>query len=399
MKPIFLLRYRIPLGVALGLLASAVLLAAWPGGGAGLGGPERGALLSDCDGAIREVVLHYVRDAAEIVVPTYRDFLRQLPADVAVRVVCRSRADFDDLTARIGPTKCVLSPVIVDHPITSWSRDRWLALAAAEGGKTSLLCPRGEDGAEVWPDRDGDQRVAADLAAALRPDVTVSHSELYFDGGDFAADNETAFITPAVLLRNVQRTVTTAEELKKRFAAAVNHRVVLFRNAPDHHTAMYMIPVGGRTVLVGDPLLARRILADANEEVEGPLSPAGGPDFSAATIAQFNAVAEQCRATGYRVVRIPVVPARDGRTFITYVNVIMDQREGHRVVYMPVFSVAKALNRAAAQTWEEIGYEVRPVNADGCYRYFGTLHCLVNVLRRGSYPPLLPSQRAASFAQ
>ena len=34
----------------------------------------------------------------------------------------------------------------------------------------------------------------------------------------------------------------------------------------------------------------------------------GGPDFSDGTVAKFNAVAEQCRAAGYRVVRIPVVP-------------------------------------------------------------------------------------------
>ena len=82
--------------------------------------------MSECDGAIREIVIHYVPEAAEIVVPTYRDFLRQLPGDVVVRVVCCNRAAFDDLAARVAPTKCTLSPVIVDHPITGWSRAEWL---------------------------------------------------------------------------------------------------------------------------------------------------------------------------------------------------------------------------------------------------------------------------------
>jgi hypothetical protein len=376
-------RYRIPLGVTLGLLASAAVLALIPGGGS-LGSPERRALLSDCDGAIREIVIHYVRDAAEIVGPTYRDFLRQLPADVTVRVVCRTRDDFDDLMSRTAPTKCVLSPVIVDHPITSWSRDRWLALGPAVGrGRNVLLCPRGENGADIWPDRAGDRQIAADLAVALRPNVAVLPSELYFDGGDFAADNETAFVTPAVLLRNVQRTAGTAEELRDRLAAAVGRRVILLDKAPDHHTAMYMMPVGNRTVLVGAPALARRLLGEAHKEHEAAHWFPGGPDFSDATNARFDAVADQCKAAGYRVVRIPVVPGCDGRTFITYVNVIIDQRADRRVVYMPVFGVADALNRAAARTWAELGYEVRTVNCDGCYRYFGALHCLANVLYRG----------------
>ena len=376
--------YRIPLGVALGLAASAVVLAMLPGGGSGRSRPEGGKLLSECDGAIREIVIHYVPEAADVVAPTYRDFLRQLPGDVVVRVVCCNRAAFDDLAARVAPTKCTLSPVIVDHPITSWSRDRWLALrATADADKTVLLCPRAENGADIWPDRAGDRQVAADLAAALCPNVSVLSSELYFDGGDIAADGETAFVTPAMPLRNIQRTVQDAEALREQLAAVLGRRVVLLHDAPDHHTAMYMAPVGNRTVLVGDPASARRILVEAGKLRDAAAWFPGGPDFSDAAIARFNAVAEQCQAAGYRVVRIPVVPGCDSRTFLTYVNAIIDQRGASRIVYMPVFGVADELNRAAARVWTNLGYEVRTVRCDGCYRCFGTLHCLVNVLRRG----------------
>jgi hypothetical protein len=377
-------RYRIPLGIALGLAASAVVLAMLPDGGRQLDRLEKGRLLSECDGALRELVIHYVPDAAEIVVPTYRDFLRQLPRDVVVHVVCRSRAAFDDLAARLAPTRCVLSPVIVDHPITSWSRDRWLALRpAGDADKTVLLCPRSENGADVWPDRAGDRQVAADLAAALQPGVSVRSSGLYFDGGDVAADGETAFITPAMPLRNIQRTVQDAEELRARLSAELGRRVVLLDGTPDHHTAMYMAPVGNRTVLVGDPALAKRILTAAGKDRQAADWFPDGPDFSDASIARFDAAARQCEAAGYRVIRIPVIPGSDGRTFITYVNAIVDERVGSRIVYMPTFSVAEELNRAAAGVWTNLGYEVRRVRCDGCYRYSGTLHCLVNVLRRG----------------
>jgi hypothetical protein len=375
--------FRVPLGVVLGLAASAVVLAILPGGGAGQGHREHERLLSECDGAIRELVIHYVPEAADAIAPVYRDFLRQLPGDVLVHVVCRDRAAFDDLAARVSPTECSLKPVFVDHPITGWSRDRWLALRSAnDAGKTVLLCPQAENGEDVWPDRAGDRRVAGDLAAALRPKVSVLASGLYFDGGDVAADGETAFVTPAMPLRNIQRTVVNADEFRERLADALGRRVVLLHDAPDHHTAMYMVPVGNRTVLVGDPAWARRLLVEAGRQREAADWFPGGPDFSDATIGRFNTVARQCQALGYRVVRIPVLPGCDGRTFLTYVNAIIDQREDRRIVYMPTFAFADELNQAAAQVWRSLGYEVRLVRCDACYRHFGTLHCLVNVLRR-----------------
>lgn len=94
-------------------------------------------------------------------------------------------------------------------------------------------------------------------------------------------------------------------------------------------------------------------------------------------------MAEQCARAGYRVVRIPQAPGGDGRTYFTYLNAILDQREGRRVVYAPTFDGAGRLNAAAADVWKSVGYEVRPVNCTSSYRYFGSLRCLVSVLRRG----------------
>ena len=377
-------RYRVALGVLLGLAASAALLSVFDGfGGGNLAATLRGPLLSDCEGPLRELAIHYVSEAGEVVGPTYGDFLRQLPTEVTVYVVCPDRAAFEELRNRVGAIQCVLSPVVVGHPITVWSRDRWLALApAGEGDATTLLCPRGELGVDVWPARAGDQRVGADLAAALSPNVTSLRSDLYFDGGDFVADGQTAFVTPAVLLRNLQQTVQTREELLERLSALLKRHVVLLNDAPDHHAGMYMMAVGNRTILVGDPAAAKRLLAESGDEDLANLCPKQGPDFGEATIAKFDAVAEQCRAAGYRVIRIPVVPGCDGRTYVTYLNAILDQRGGRRTVYMPVYSRAKVLNRAAAEVWSRLGYEVRTVNCDACYPHFGSLHCLVNVVRR-----------------
>ena len=165
-------------------------------------------------------MVHYVAEAAEIAAPTYADFFRQLPAGVTVFVVCPEQADFDDLRARVGATRCILSPVVVGHAITPWARDRWLALAPAEPtGATTLLAPRGEEGADVWPARAGDRRVGNDLAAVPGLAVVSVRSDLCFDGGDFVADAETVFVTPNVLRRNLQQTVRTREELVEQLSS------------------------------------------------------------------------------------------------------------------------------------------------------------------------------------
>ena len=379
------MRYRLPLGILIGLMGSAVVLSIVDGHGGRFQDDRsvRGTLASDCDGAIRELVIHYVAAAGDIVVPTYDEFLRQLPEDVTVHVVCPDQADFDDLSARLGAIDCTLSSVIVDHPITPWSRDRWLALATSEDHPaTLLLSPRAEMAAAVWPARQGDQQVGGDLALALGARVLARRSELYFDGGDFVADRETAFVTPAVLLRNLQHTVHTREELIARLEEILGRDIVLLREAPDHHAGMYMMAVGDRTVLVGDPAAGERLLEGSPSGTLDGFCHGEGPDFSTETIGRFDAVAEQCQAAGYRVVRIPIIPGRDGRTYLTPLNVILDQRDGTRIVYMPIFSEVPSLNQAAREVWTELGYEVRPVNCDGCYPHFGSLRCLVNVLRR-----------------
>jgi hypothetical protein len=107
-----------------------------------------------------------------------------------------------------------------------------------------------------------------------------------------------------------------------------------------------------------------------------------GADFSAQTQRLFDAVAAQSESSGYKVIRIPTVVSPDGRTFLTYVNSIIDQQGHRRIVYLPFYRGVEELNVAASKVWESLGYEVRPIDSTTTYRHFGALHCLVNVLRR-----------------
>jgi len=333
-----------------------------------------GPLLPDGDGAIEELVIQYEPGSTAIVSTAYRQFLSQLPAEVTVHVVCPDRAAFEDLLERVGPIDVTLRPMIAGHPITTWSRDRWLALApGAPDEPTTLLKSNDEDGAPVWPARAGDRRVAADLAEALDR-VDWRRSFLRFDGGDFVADARAVMVGQWVLDKNPG---LDEEDLRLGLAAGLGRDVLLLRGAPRHHAGMFVMTAGPGRVVVGDPALADPLLREI-------ALPPVGVDASAATRTRFEAAARACRDAGYEVIRIPVVPGLDGRTYITYTNVILDQRAGRRLVYLPVYRGAEPLNRAAEQVWRELGFEVRRVDCTDAYTHFGSLRCLVNVLRRSA---------------
>lgn len=379
-------RWQTIVGVIIGLVAGGGILALT--GGPGRGPLPSGPILSECDGHLCELVLHYEPSAKAIVVPVYRDFLGALGSDVQVHIVCPNRAAFEDFVATVGPVGCRVSPILAGHPITTWSRDRWVALApAAVGGATTLWSPRGEAGDEIWPARAGDERVGQDIAVALAPAILARRSGLFFDGGDFLADGDTVFVVPRVLQRNIQHTAGSREEFLGILSQALKRRVILLDEAPDHHAGMFMASVGNRSMLVGDPSLARDLFATEMARARQPatnefMGLPGGPDFTPQTQNLFDAVATQCESASYRVIRIPVVPARDGRTYLTYVNVLMDQQGNRRVVYLPFYRGVEPLNAAARKVWENLGYGIRLVDCTSAYRHFGCLHCLVNVLCR-----------------
>jgi hypothetical protein len=378
-------RWQTTAGVALGLLAGAAVLSI--AGNGGRGGakppPATGPVLSECDGRLGELVIHYEPSARDYVIPVYRDFLAALDDDVMVRVVCPNRAAFDELTAMAGPVRCRLAPVPVNHPLTTWSRDRWVALApAASGCPTTLLSPLGEAAGEIWPARAGDERVGIDLSMALAPAVAALRSDLFFDGGDFLADGANVFVVSRVLQRNLQHTVASRDELLHILASQLKRRVILLDESPDHHAGMFMVAVGHGRMLVGDPGLGRKYIIGGNPADSVMATLPGGADFTPETQHLFDAVAARCVAEGYQVTRLPVVPARDGRTYLTYANCLIDQRGSRRIVYLPFYRNVEPLNAAARAVWAGLGYEIRPVDCSSIYQHFGCLHCLVNVLRR-----------------
>jgi hypothetical protein len=363
-------------GVALGLILYALLAASgWLSSPAPPPAAPSARIVSECDGAIDALVIQYVR-GADFALATYKSFLPQLPRAVTVYAACPDASAFEALRAAVGPTACDLRPLLTGHPITAWSRDRWAALTGS--GRTFLLCPREEAAAAQWPARAGDQQIAFTLARLLpaSPTLTPLRSDLAFDAGDFLADDEAVFVTPAVFQRS--RGLASPDHLRRTLSPLLNRRVVLLERAPDHHAGMFMMAAGGRRMIVGDPSLARPLLESITPTPELPFL----PDFSPSTQELFDSVARQAAAEGYTVTRIPVLPGQGSRSWLTWVNGLIDHRDGRRHFYMPTYAHAEPLNHAAEQVWQSLGYEVHRIDCTTLYPHFGTLHCLVNVLSR-----------------
>jgi hypothetical protein len=360
-------------GIGIGLLG-AMLLLSREGGERPIPSIAE-PMMSECDGRIQSVVIQYVA-GADFAIPVYKQFLNALPSDIVVYAACPDSAASMELMSALGRCASRLTPLLMGHPMTAWSRDRWIALMPRYAtGDTMLVASSAESGSEIWPARAGDQQIALDLCRRIQG-LTFARSGMFFDGGDLLSDSRCVFVSPSAIRRNVQHSAESTEDFSRRLEELLNRKPLLLPNAPDHHVGMYMMAAGDNRVVIGDPSQA--------EPLFSPASFSGQADFSPQTQANFESVARVAAGAGYHVIRIPVVAGMDEKTYLSYVNGIIDQRNGHRTIYMPVYHGQYRLNAAATRVWKDLGYHVVPIDVTTAYSHFGTLHCMVNILAKSS---------------
>jgi hypothetical protein len=380
------------LGGAIGVAASigVLRLAAKP---APIAKPEEskrlaGAILVEDARPLEEVLFQYTASLESVVEATYTDFLRALdPSTRLFAVVPRgeSRA-LGKLLERIDPALEGRTRVVeTEGPITVWSKDRALVLQAAKSGdRTQLVVPRRPD--PRWKERFNDWATLGAVARDVPNAFLVSEIPLEFDAGDFAVTGDKVVVDVNLLVKNEKRGLDAAaliELLAQTFGRKIVYLGEKDGDLPRHHLSMYMTPLGGGVVLVGDPRAARGIVGDAWKP--GEESPDTGEplvaDFSDATVARFDRAARELAGAGFEVERVPVVPF-DDKTYVTYTNGVYETRAGRKIAYVPQYDV-KALDETALVTYRRLGWETLPIRVRATYRYHGTIGCLCNVLRRG----------------
>jgi hypothetical protein len=352
-------------------------------------------LLSETEGPLAEVVVHWVPALDATVADAYADFFHALSPDVSVVMVVpepmvdEDRKRLERRLANIDPTGALRARTRIVHtpgPITTWSRDRALVTERSRTTqRIGLIAPSEPD--DSWLERKNDWETVRTLARAQPDRLEAIVAPFDFDAGDFTVANGTVIVDSNLVEKNRHRGVGDAPELRRRLAAYFGMPVAMLGSVPGdtprHHLAMTMTPLHDRLVMVGDPAWARELVGDAFAPGEKG-SETGQPlraDFSAATIARFDRVARDLTAAGFEVVRIPNVPF-DDKTYLTYTNGVYETRSGRRIAYVPVYGIP-ALDDAALVVYERAGWTTRPIRVRAVYRYHGTIGCLVNVVGRG----------------
>lgn len=363
-----------------------------------LSAPVGGELMPAARGAITELALQFHAPGSAEILGVYHQLFRSLHRDTTVRIVVGTDADRHTFEAirRVwypdgdGPR---VRYVVAGRAITSWIHDRFAVIEpATEDGPTTILAP---PVAHTGPsERVSDWFVPWDLKRDRGERVRVRLAPFAFDGGDLIADEQSAFITTR-LMRRADVRPGDESTFARMVSRAVGRPVVVIGDAtrpvPDHHIGMFLLPMGGRTVIVGDADLAVNALREA-----GAIDPAHGDqpvlpdvggrplrlDLRATRLAEIRNVGEILEERGYTVVRVPALPSSDGAyIYVSYTNAMVERRDGVVRVYMPTYGIP-ALDRLAHTVIASMGARVFPIRVERIFRMGGTLGCLVAPLAR-----------------
>lgn len=167
------------------------------------------------------------------------------------------------------------------------------------------------------------------------------------------------------------------------------------------HMDMGATPIDDKTFFVGDPGLAKKIIATMSDreiaEAEEILSQSAGRpvrlpregDRNRDNQQDFDAYEKTLKDKGYNVIRLPHAEPGLSRSYISYNNCLMEnfsKPDGTQVrrVFLPVYNIPK-LDDYATRTWESQGYEVIPMPLGALSQRWGALRCISNWLDRSPH--------------
>ena len=398
-------------------------------GGAGRGPAPASAgstLLPDVGGRPRVVAVNVnsarratLRNAALVT-----NLVNGLPASTQFVVLTNDRSAFT-VARNDRPDRVRFLELPVASPFTIWTQDPFLVLTGA-GGDTTLLTSRAFERAD---DRMMAEAIAGEGGAPYR----VRASGLSFEGGNIVSDREHVFIGANTVRANALELKVSESEVVLRFEEELGRPVLVMGPVPQPvgHIDMMLTPLGNGHIALADPAAGARLAERALKEdpasvesfegwveeyffgdptireVRGVSGPIGIPhvrgrtremiEWSWKVAAELDAVARSLEARGYRVERIPFLyggpevhpaDAEDERSMeaaypmLTYNNVLVEDGPDGHVVYLPRYGWP-AMDRAAEQAWQRLGFPTRPI--DGLTisaMYGGALRCAVKVLAR-----------------
>lgn len=366
----------------------------------GVAAPDAPAVvLADTGGPIRELLLQFDPDCCYELNSVYHDLLSALPPDVDVLVLCPSTDAIDEFRVRWGLLATAhgrrVRLVNAGRPVTMWARDRRIArqdLVTRQPAATFV--PQIGPGYTI--EQCSDVAIAPLLAyRGLLPGLIPVN--LHLEGGNVVSNARHAFVGVDVIGDNLPG-FTSQDDLEHALSDVLGRPSIVIADKhgepPWCHVDMFLTPVSDDTVLLASPYAAESAIAASGEDctrfaeetlglpsIDDLLNKADDLDAIAATLSRR-----------YRVVRMPAIVDPDENWMVTYNNVLMERRDGRRIVYMPIYHLP-ALDAKAASVWRGLGFEVRPIDVSRIYDLGGAVRCLANVLSRR--PADLPAAMTA----
>ncbi len=329
-------------------------------------------LVSDVDGALSEVCVHYNRTSHDACIETLEDFFSAMSEDVDIRVIVEKQEEFDFLKKELDGVKHgPLHAVVTGYPITPWAKDRFGTLVTEDGGSV-LALPTADS--PMGGARGNDGRVPGLLAKRFEH-IETRRMSFFFEGGDLLCTENLAFVAANCLARNQPLDVDNRDALLGRMSGGMSRELIVIGESqdqvPDHHIGMYLTPLSDRVVAVADPDLGLELYAGTDVSVETDKS----------KYEPFRNVIRIMEEKGFTVIRVPMLLTSTPRVYVTYNNAILETRNGEKRIYMPVYGIPE-LDKAATALFEGQGWKVLPVRVDKVYRHTGSLRCLVGIIGR-----------------
>lgn len=345
------------------------------------------------------------------------NIVNALPRDIQVIVLVK------DLTAfkKNSPNQRVkFIEVPNDKGISIWPQDPFVVVS--NGEQTRLIAPR------VF-EREDDEIMPVMLGAKLSLEVV--HSELCFEGGNIVCGEESVLIGYDTIALNAKLYETSFDDIESRFAELFGRPVITVGTESQAigHIDLVVTPLAGKKIAIADSragaVLARTALQDAPGEIKQFEQACESNFFGRADITELadlsgkvirrpqiveqtqvsieasvtaadslDAIARQMTEGGLEVVRIPaLVPdvtskfneegkETPGFPFITYNNVLLENRSQEKIVYLPQYG-CRPLDEAGAHCWTSLGYTVKTIKGfSTSAMYGGALRCCTKVLAR-----------------
>jgi hypothetical protein len=275
----------------------------------------------------------------------------------------------------------------IGRPISPWARDRFIIRG---GSPRSLILVPVAPTDSSSEERRNDWLVGFEFGRALPSAFMTRQIALRFDGGDFFTTDGWLYCDANLLAKNVPALYPDRAALitaLANFTGFPVDRIELIGDAeadvPNHHIGMYLSAIPGGPLLVADPSLDPAV-----GQITGRALTTRGIGVAAASddlAARCGFVAEWLASRGHTVARVPIVATADSKTFLTYTNVLVEERviDGKREVhvYLPTFAIPE-LDALGAAAWRSAGAIVHEVDVSKIFMHRGALRCLTLPLVR-----------------